>query len=171
MRKKPEMGHFNLTLNCWKINHHFKHYQLTFWFDSFCALLLSLWRILSHKKISPSHPCFLQQQSEPFRFWIEVSSLLYKENWQNLWIAMTLVCSSEKRNIKFNFADFKRIFDGLKNWCQNDVSVERGVVKPAEIAQICRNRMFESTNYLLTMLLQFGPWFFNNSLLMIFSHS
>ena len=149
-------------INELNINCHFKHYQLTFWFDSFCALLLSLWRTLSHKRISPGHPCFLKQQPEPFRFWIGASSVLYSENWQNLWIAMTLVCSQEKRNFKFSFANFKRIFDGFKNWRQNDISVGHGVVKPAGIAQICRSRMLESVLILLTMLLQFGPRFFNN---------
>ena len=130
MHKKPEKEHVNLTLNC----------QLTFWFVLFLLLkLLSLWRTLSHKRISPNHPCFLKQQPEPFRFWMEASSLRYDENWQNQWPLFAL-----KRNIKFSFAQTKRIFDGFKNWCQNNVSVEPGMFKPAGIAQIYRNRMLGS---------------------------
>ena len=34
---------------------------MTFWFDSICALLLSPWRTLSCKKISPSNPFVLKQ--------------------------------------------------------------------------------------------------------------
>ena len=57
---------------------------------------------------------------------------------------MSVVHSQEKRNIKFNIADFNRIFDGFNNWRHNDVTVESDVVKPAGIVQICCNKMFEN---------------------------
>ena len=57
--------------------------------------------------------------------------------------AMTLVRSHEKRNIKFNIADFNRIFDSFKKRRQNDVIVEPSVVRPAGIAHFATKRMLE----------------------------
>ena len=55
---------------------------------------------------------------------------------------MTIVRFLEKRNNKFNTSNFNRIFDGLKNWRQNDFFVEHGVVKPGNWT--CRNKMLET---------------------------
>ena len=61
---------------------------------------------------------------------------------KNLWIAMTLVCSQEKRNIKFNFSGGSSMV--LKIYVRMTFSVEPSVVKPVGTGQMCRDRMLDS---------------------------